>query len=230
MVVGSGMIAKRFYEYVNDDRFIIFASGVSNSSTKEKDAFEREKNLLLQTGEAHPDKRLVYFSTCSIYDDSLTGSLYVQHKLLMETLVAKHSGGYTIFRVSNPVGNTQNKHTLLNFFIYALLHHQPFTVYSKAERNLMDIDDMYRLCHFILQQSLFINGIVNIANPVNYPVLYIISTLEAYFSTQANITIKDKHSVPEIDTTAIQPLYKQLNISFGAGYLLHLLQKYYPLT
>ncbi len=116
MVVGSGMIATRFQNYKDDDRFVIFASGVSNSATKSADEFDREKQLLVQAKKLNTGKRFIYFSTCSIYDESLIHSLYVQHKLQMESLVAKHTGGFTIFRVSNPIGFTENKHTLLNFF------------------------------------------------------------------------------------------------------------------
>ena len=131
MVVGSGMIATRFRDYKDDDRFVIFASGVSNSSTTNKEAFDREKQLLVQAKKQFFNKCFVYFSTCSIYDETLTYSPYVQHKLQMESLVSKHIGGYTIFRVSNPIGKTDNKHTLLNYFINAVKNNQPF-IWCKA--------------------------------------------------------------------------------------------------
>ncbi len=230
MVVGLGMIATRFQNYINDDRFIVFASGVSNSSTKNYNDFDREKQLLIQTKNAYADKRFVYFSTCSIYDESLLYSPYVQHKLQMESLVAKHKGGFTIFRVSNPVGFTENKHTLLNFFINAVKNKQPFTVFNPAERNLIDIDDMFAVCNYILQQNLFINSTVNIANPNNYSILYIIKHIESYFVKEAVFTTISKRSVPVIDTSLIQPFFSTLGIQFSSGYLLQMLQKYYPLT
>ena len=230
MIVGSGMIATRFHDYKDDNRFVIFASGVSNSSERNIDAFDREKQLVLQTKNQHQDKRFVYFSTGSIYDETLTHSPYVQHKLQMESLVSKHKGGYTIFRVSNPIGRTENKHTLLNYFINTIKSGQPFTVYSGSKRNLIDLDDMYTLCHYILQQSLFPQSIINIANPSNYSILYIIKHVESYFLKKALYTMVNKNSVPHIDTTEIEPLYQRLNINFGNEYLIQLLQKYYPLS
>ncbi len=230
MVVGSGMIATRFQEYKDDNRFVIFASGVSNSATKNTDAFDREKQLLVQAKKLNAGKRFIYFSTCSIYDESLIYSLYVQHKLQMESLVAKHTGGFTIFRVSNPIGFTENKHTLLNFFINAIKNKQPFTVFNPAERNLIDIDDMFAVCHSILQQNLFINAIVNIANPTNYSVLYIIKHIEAFLMREAVFTTINKQSVPKIDTSLIQPLFESLDIHFDSGYFGKMLKKYYPLS
>lgn len=230
MVIGSGMIATRFQNYKDDDRFVVFASGVSNSATKNADAFDREKQLLVQTKKLNNSKRFIYFSTCSIYDESLIHSLYVQHKLQMESLIAKHAGGFTIFRVSNPIGFTENKHTLLNFFINAIKNKQPFTVFNPAERNLIDIDDMFTVCHYILQQSLFVNEAVNIANPTNYSILYIIKHIEAFLMKKAVFTTIQKRSVPKIDTSLIQPLFESLGIDFDSGYFSKMLKKYYPLS
>ena len=101
---------------------------------------------------------------------------------------------------------------------------------SGAKRNLIDLDDMYKLCHYILQQSLFLQSIVNIANPNSYSILYIIKHIENHFLKEAVFTTVDKHSVPDIDTSRIQPLYPKLNTNFNDGYLVRLLKKYYPLS
>ena len=114
MVIGNGMIAKAFYNYQTDDRFIVFASGVSNSATTNKHDYDREKILLERTLADNKEKLLVYISTCSIYDSSLQQSPYVLHKLDVERQIATSGNKYLIFRVSNPVGFTSNKHTFLN--------------------------------------------------------------------------------------------------------------------
>ena len=230
MVIGNGMIATRFVAYQDDDRFVIFASGVSNSSVTNRDVFDREKQLIIQTRQAHPDKRFIYFSTCSIYDESLSYSPYVLHKLQMESLVANHKGGYTIFRVSNPVGKTSNKHTILNYLIDVICKQISFTVYSGAKRNLMDLDDMYKLCDGVLQQSLFSNAILNVANPNSYSILYIVKHIENHFLKKALYKTVEKSSVPHIDVADVLPLYERLHIRFDNDYLVHLLKKYYPLT
>ena len=46
MVVGTGLLAKAFLEYENDDNIIVFASGVSNSKEISREEFDREKLLL----------------------------------------------------------------------------------------------------------------------------------------------------------------------------------------
>lgn len=228
MVIGNGMIATRFTTYREDDRFIIFASGVSNSSVTDRDVFDREKQLIIQAREAHPHKRFVYFSTCSIYDESLSYSPYVLHKLQMELLVAKHKGGFTIFRVSNPVGKTNNQHTILNYLVEAVRKETSFTVYSDARRNLVDLDDMYKLCDGVLQQGLFANAILNVANPNSYSILYIVKHIEHHFLKKAHYKIAEKSSVPHINVADVLPLYESLSIRFDNDYLVRLLTKYYP--
>jgi hypothetical protein len=119
MVVGNGMIAKRFSSYTDDNKWLVFASGVSHSLSNSPEEFEREKKT---PGKQHsnitPGKTLVYFSTCSIYDPSLHHSAYVLHKLRNGRidnnglLLPIISSG-----VSNPVGKqiTTTRYTI--FFV-----------------------------------------------------------------------------------------------------------------
>ncbi len=46
MVIGQGLVAKGFSSYQADNNYLVFASGVSNSSDKDIANFEREKKLL----------------------------------------------------------------------------------------------------------------------------------------------------------------------------------------
>jgi nucleoside-diphosphate-sugar epimerase len=230
MVVGNGMIAKRFSRFANDTNRLVFASGVSNSSNKEEESFKKESDLLLQEMSKNPDATLIYFSTCSIYDPSLQEAAYVQHKLKMEDLIKSVASSYIIFRVSNPVGFTNNHHTLINYFVEHIRSQVPFTVWSYASRNLIDIDDMATICETIITDDAWLNKMVNVANPVNYPVQLIIETLEQHFGMKGNYEIVEKGNSPLIDTTEIQPLFSSLHIDFGNDYLNHLLNKYYPQT
>jgi nucleoside-diphosphate-sugar epimerase len=227
MVIGNGMIAKKFSRYVDDDSRLIFASGVSNSSANDEAAFKRERDLLLEHLSLHTSATLIYFSTCSIYDPSLQQSPYVLHKIKMEELIKSVAGSFIIFRVSNPVGFTDNSHTLLNYFIAHIRQQQQFTVWKYASRNLIDIDDMYDICELIIQEGHWMNKIINVANPVNYPVTAIIEAVEQHFSVKGNYSLEEKGNSPLINTSDIQPLYGQLPISFDNNYLPRLLQKYY---
>lgn len=228
MVIGNGMLAKAFDSYRNQDAFLIFASGVSNSSTAAPAAFEREKQLLIETSRHHTDKTLVYLSTCSIYDESMLSSNYVQHKLKMEELVKDKHPHFIIFRLTNPVGNSSNPHTVINYFINKIIAQQPFAAWKHASRNIIDIDHMYLLCNDILQQKKQQNAIVNIANPHNYTVPFIISTIEKHFNTKANYTLLDKGDEPLIDISATAALFTKFNINFDEHYLSNLLKKYFP--
>ncbi|THU39462.1 NAD-dependent epimerase/dehydratase family protein [Niastella caeni] len=227
MVIGNGMIAKRFEDYSTNNDYIIFASGVSDSTTTAPEAFSREENLLTKSIQANPEKTLVYFSTCSIYDPSMRQSAYVLHKLKMEAVITANAKNYLIFRVSNPIGRTSNTHTVFNFFIQHIQEKTPFAIWKNASRNLLDIDDMYAICDHLLKKKLFTNSVVNIANPVNYPVTTIIAAIENHFHTKGIYTFAEKGSSPLIDTTAIEPFFNELNITFNELYLPGLLRKYF---
>jgi len=228
MVTGNGMIATRFNSYSANEKFVIFASGVSNSVTTNPAHFSREDELLRSVIEKNPDKTLVYFSTCSIYDHSMVQSPYVLHKLKMEETITATHPNFIIFRVSNPIGKTSNRHTVLNFFIQHILEKKPFAVWKYASRNLIDLDDMFSICDYILQHRLFPNRVINIANPVNYPVTMIVETIEKHFHTKGIYKLLQKGNSPLIDTTDIQYLFRKLDIDFNSTYLKKILQKYFP--
>ena len=99
MIVGDGLIAQAMNKYYSNDKIIIFASGVSNSCEIRRKEFEREKNLLSKY--IGRKERLVYFSTCSIFDKSLSQSKYVLHKINMEKFITYHFENFIIFRFPN---------------------------------------------------------------------------------------------------------------------------------
>lgn len=230
MVIGNGMIATRFKEYKEDDRFVIFASGVSNSTLNDLDNFIREINLLKETVYHYPKAQLVYFSTCSIYDPAMQHSAYVLHKLTTEKLIKETHPNHIIFRVSNPIGKTGNRNTILNYFITHIIEGQHFSVWKYATRNLIDLDDMYAICNCILQNKTHKSEIINIANPVNYTVISIIHAIEKHFSKKADYSIIDRGSSPLIDITAIEPVLSELKLEFDDNYLAQLLIKYFPIN
>ena len=230
MVIGNGMIAQAFASYRTQEGFVIFASGVSNSNTNDLKQFEREKKLLTDAIKTAEQKTLVYFSTCSITDPSLQNSSYVKHKRLMEGLIAQNSPNYTIFRLTNPVGKTDNPNTVLNYFIEKIINQQPFEAWKDASRNIIDIDDMFTVCNEILQKKLFHNCIISIANPDNYKVAQIITAIEEHFNTKGKYTWINKGGSPQNDTAVIVSLFTQFKISFDKEYLPKLLKKYFPLT
>ncbi len=227
MVVGKGMIASRFADYKDNDRFVIFASGVSNSQTSIKDEFEREKNLLIHIINNHKDSILVYFSTCSIYDPEKKSTPYVVHKLEMESLIMEQHPMPVIFRVSNPIGLTKNRHTVFNYFVDHIQNDIPFFVWENAERNIIDIDDMFVICDAILKKPYEKRNPINIANPVNYPIMNIVTTIEYHFSKKGIYTLIKGESSPSINTEDILPIIKEKRIEFNENYLNKIIKKYF---
>ncbi|KAA9040996.1 hypothetical protein FW778_02855 [Ginsengibacter hankyongi] len=227
MVIGNGMIANSFASYKNNEDIIIFASGVSNSKDTVEENYQREFLLLKQTMQDYPEKILVYFSTCSIQDVDLASSPYVTHKKNMEEYITQNAAKYYLFRISNLAGVSNNPYTLLNYFIFNILKDQPLTVWKNAFRNIIGVDDMYAIVNYFLQEKENINTTINIANPQNYPVPYIIKTIETHLNKKAIINEVERGDNYFIDITTIESLFTSLHIQFNDNYLASLLKKYY---
>lgn len=226
MIIGNGLVANGFNWYRNKENYLVFASGVSNSTTSDNRAFEREKTLLTKALKEHARKIFVYFGTCSVYDPAQQTTPYVQHKLAMETLVSAAGKDFRIFRIPNLAGATPNPHTILNYLYQHIVSGESFELWQYAERNIIDISDTFSLCHHILQNDLFSNQIINIANPVNYRVADIVKTIEQLCHRQGRYTLVEKGSKPQIDITHIRPLIISLGLDFSSGYLERIIRKY----
>jgi nucleoside-diphosphate-sugar epimerase len=228
MVIGNGLVARRFASYYSRDNFLVFASGVSNSKTKNPEVYNREMKLLKDSVQKYNTRSIIYFSTCSIYDPQEKGSAYVQHKLQIEDLIQTHARQYQIFRVSNLAGTSSNPNTLLNFFFNHIKNGINFDVWTNACRNIIDIDHAYLIIDHILKNNLFPNQVINIANPVNHEAKKIIVTIETFLNVRSNYIEIDKGACFEIDTSPIQHIIQELGIRFDSGYLKYMLNKYYP--
>ncbi|HTN07651.1 NAD-dependent epimerase/dehydratase family protein [Agriterribacter sp.] len=227
MVIGNGLVAKAFDAYSTGNHFLIFASGVSDSTNTDKKAFDREKQLLIKCLKEHTEKVLVYFSTCSVYDTVVNKTPYVLHKLEMEGLIADLHKHYYIFRISNLAGQSANPHTVLNFFVQHILSGTSFFLWNNASRNIIDVDDAFSICNYILKQDCSYNKIINIANAVNYDVKVIVHEIEHFFKKKGNYTLVENSSHPEIDVSEIQSIVSALNINFDQDYLRKIINKYY---
>lgn len=227
MVIGNGLVARSFGVYAKDDRFLIFASGVSNSKSSTEADFQREAQLLLQSMEANPGKMLVYFSTTSADDPDLLYTAYVQHKLNMEELVRSNAHRYAIFRLSNVAGRSENPNTILNYFFQHIAQGIPFQLWQRSERNIIDVEDVFRITDHMLQHQMATNRTLNIANTESYPVTYIVDTIEEFCGKQGLYSLADRGGPVNIDTHEIASTCEVLGIRFGEGYLEKILQKYY---
>lgn len=224
------MVAKRFREYDNDDSFLIFASGVSNSKNKDAAAYRREYDLLETSLEQHKEKTLVYFSTTSVNDPAENTSAYVAHKLKIEAFIRSAAKNHIIFRVSNLAGQSANNNTVLNFFLHNIKNGIHFHLWQHACRNVIGLDDFYQIADAVLCSNAFLNKTVNIANPENYAVTEIVKAIEKFLNRTANYDALDRGGCFDIDITDIVPAIGQLGINFGPEYLQNLLHKYYSVN
>lgn len=175
MIIGNGIIANAVKS--NDrDNTVFFASGVSNSLETKTSEFEREFSLLKKVHEENKEKKLVYFSTLSIYDQSKQNSPYVVHKKSVENYIENNIDCFLILRIGNIVGKGGNPNTLFNFLKTQITDKKEFSLHLKARRLLLDIEDISRFLDS--HCSGVDNKTVSFAFPYYYDLKEIISALE----------------------------------------------------
>lgn len=226
MIVGRGMLAKAFSNYLYDKDIIIFASGVSNSNEVEYLSFQREKKLLLDVLRNNQDRLIVYFSTCSIYDSTLQNSKYVLHKLSMEQLIYKNCKKYLILRLPQVVGYTTSP-TIINFLYNNILHGNEFKIFSKSKRNIIDVEDVFNITDNILKENMFANSIINLASPICTSIFELVSILEELLCKRASYKIEIKGSFYHIDVSHLDTICSKLEISFDKDYVRRIIYKYF---
>lgn len=174
IIIGNGMLAKAFSKLNNKlPDCVVFASGVSNSKCEDPLEFNREFNLLKNA--LKYNKRLIYFSTCSIYDSSLNLSPYIDHKLKIENFITVNFKDYIIYRLPNLIGITKNKNTLINCFIESILKGTTLNLYKDSTRYIIDVDDVVNYVYLTKSIS---NSIINLNFNINYKVLDIWQEVE----------------------------------------------------
>ena len=186
IVVGNGLLGSHFLRLKACSDHVIFASGVSNSSSTSIDDFNREAALLKTW--LKKSHKLIYFSTCSMDDPQLSATPYVIHKLAMEKLVMGSKAGIVI-RVPQVVGNCANKNTLINFLVDKIYHNERFILQTGAVRNLIDIDDLVSLTMFLIEEK-YPPGCYSFAMPNEYEVSCIVSCIEKHLNLESVHTLK----------------------------------------
>ena len=225
MIVGNGLIASLFVDN-DDENVIFFASGVSNSLETRVEEFLREENLIKNTISENTDKVFIYFSTCSIYDSSKTGSDYVLHKLKMEQLIKKSCPQFLILRVSNAVGKGGNPNLLMNYIVKAVKNDETINVHTQATRNLIDVDDIRNVTFDLLKQQ-SLNKIINVAYSKNYSILEIVEIVEKFYNKKVNINLLKSGSGYDINIPEIEQYFIETNQAGKEIYLYNILQKYF---
>ncbi len=224
MIVGAGLVARAFAPlYAEDPDTLIFASGVSNSSETDPRAFARERAMLQDALEGGY-RRVVYFGSCNVVNPR-QDSAYFQHKRAMEALVAVHPAGI-VLRLPQVVGHTRNPNTLTNFLRDRILAGEPLTVWTRACRNLIDIDDVVRIAAHLLAAD-DTPRIVSIASPWSLPMRDIVALFETVLARRADVIALDRGEAMDIDTRLAEKAAGDIRLDFGPDYPLRVIQKYY---
>jgi nucleoside-diphosphate-sugar epimerase len=194
MIIGNGLMSKALKDIDLND-YIFFASGVSDSETTDESLFNREKNLLLKTVNNNKTKKIIYFSTCDVYDSSKNNSLYLKHKLNIENIIKNTSIYWLIFRVSQVIGIGGNKNNLLYKLCSNIVSEKNFLLYPNYDRNLVHISELKTIILIYLSE---LNKIINIANPFNIKVEDIVKYIEEATNKKAIFNINTNKNLYQI--------------------------------
>lgn len=227
MIIGHGLLGQALRSIERSD-IVFFASGVSNSGEKRKEEFQRESFLLENTIHDNPDKILIYFSTCSIYESSL--SMYSHHKQKMEKIIQRNCNRYLIFRLPQVVGKGGNPNTLLNFLINKIEKNELFEVWSRVKRNFIDVKDVIFIVDQIISDNFLNNNIINIASPYSVSMIELINLIEKYYDTKAIFNTVDRGEEYIVDIHEIMTIIDKNNVFLEneKAYINKLLTAYYP--
>lgn len=215
MIIGSGLIGSSMAALKNADECIVFASGVANSRCEDIEQFDREERLLDDALEL--DGRFIYFSTCR----SLVRNRYFDHKRSMEEKVRRR-GNFIIFRLPPVASRSSNPHTLLNFLNGKIESGELFTVFSRASRPIIGIDDAVTIVDWLIKMGA-VNDDVDIASPESYSIIEIVRELESIIGRKANFTIANSGDVLIFDPSDMN----NCPVDFSGNYLRRTLRRYY---
>lgn len=211
LIVGNGMLAYEFSDYKDDNDIIIFASGVSNSRETRESEFEREKELLTKTIGNISSEKIIYFSTCAMYDSYFANNRYIKHKLHIESYIKKNVKNFIIVRLPQVMGKSNNKQQLMGFLYDKILNNKEFELFN-IDRNIIDVQDVKKILEYSLTNHLFNRETINIANPKNINMITLVDYIENIFEKKAIYSVKNLEGSFHIDIEKISPIIKKLNL------------------
>jgi nucleoside-diphosphate-sugar epimerase len=219
MVLGDGLMARALLpDWAQRADICIFARGVSDSGCTDPAAFRREQGLIDAALAAHASTdAFVYFGTCSANAAPEHRSAYVRHKVAMEQRVLAHPRGL-VLRLPQVAGRGGNPRTLLNHLGAQIASGNPFEVWARARRRVIDIDDVARLTRALIATGAR-GRIVDLAPPRGHRVEEIVQALEDALGCPARYRIVDQgHDEPADAHLAVQ-LGATCGVRFDTDYL-----------
>jgi len=220
MIIGNGQIAKAFKDSSDLFDFIIFASGVADSSCINQAEFERERLLLIKQLDSLNGRKIVYFSSCALSAENYQLTPYYEHKQNMESLIKTNTDQYFIFRIPQLFGEIKRHPTLINFLYHSIKEQKEFNLHDGAYRYVLELSDLKK----IVLEYVKINKpplVLDVANTYRYSVLDIVEVLEKSLCVKGTynlIQFKDSYT---LDLSSIDKFVysSDLDITFGRNYL-----------
>ena len=229
-IVGNGFLAKKFKKYnafFKKKNYFIYLAGVSNSNEKNLKNLKKDFNRIKFFIENNKNFKIIYVSSCSIFDPNRRNSLYLKNKIKIEELIKDKCDNFLIIRLPEIIGKSKNKNTLTNFFYSKIKTNDNFILYANAKRNLLDINDTIKLVLYFLQSN-YEKRYLNIANLKFTNSLKIVKTFEKLLKKKANYKIsKKKLKKWKINNDINKNILKKNKIIIKKNYLFHVLKKYY---
>ncbi len=187
MIIGNGLIAKSLNK-IDLDNYIFFASGVSNSNCVNDFEFRRELDKIKNFELISKSQTFVYFSSCllSLNMDNLNS--YYSHKRDIEQYIISNFKNFLILRLPQVVGNSNNKNTLINNFIYKIQASQKIEILENSTRYFLDVNKLTCYLDILIKKNIK-NEILDIFYPKKYSIIEVVKILENCLNMKANLNI-----------------------------------------
>jgi nucleoside-diphosphate-sugar epimerase len=192
MIIGDGLIGgllKKTGKF-DSEEYIIVASGVSNSDCQDISQFVREANLIDNLLSLR--KKIIYFSTLSIYDQTKTASKYISHKIALEKKILEASANSIVLRLPNLIGIPQVlNNTMISFFFKSIFIHKKLTLTENPGRFVFVVDDLVPVLKNILQNKTLEGSRVNVFPLKQYDYVTLFTAVNNALKKTTPITYKE---------------------------------------
>jgi nucleoside-diphosphate-sugar epimerase len=222
LIIGNGLLATSLSR-IRHENSVLFASGVSDSKQVNEIEFERERELLVMNLKNTTTSEFFYFSTCSIFDPSLTHSRYISHKRRMEDVVLSKPCGRVI-RLPNLVGPMGNPANLINYLTNSIKRGYPIEIQRHATRYLLGVDEMNTLFQAVVDHGTQ-QLITSLTPPKNIKVTSIVSVIESILGVKALSKMTESGTPYEVDFSDTRFYASRLGFEFGDNYYESILEK-----
>ncbi|WP_190816032.1 NAD-dependent epimerase/dehydratase family protein [Saccharopolyspora pogona] len=242
-IIGRGFIARNLLRISGRHAdAVALAAGVSNTSCRSEDEYQREAALVYRTIErCHAiGRKLLFFSTASA---SMYGALtspgfedgpvyppttYGRHKLAMEAVIKASGVDFLILRLAYVIGAHQRGHQLLPSLV-TQLRSGSVTVHRGAHRDVIAADDVVTIVDDLLTKAVA-GTVVNIGSGFPVPAEKIVAHLEYRLGTAAARQWIDHPTEYQISLTRLNTLVPRIaELGFGPDYYRQVLDHYLDL-